>query len=534
MDLSRTALPQWAELPPLPNREDAIIYEVHVRDFSISSSSGIQADKRGKFLGMVEAGTRLTEADEIATGIDHLKELGVTHIQLMPVYDFASCADVEDSQCYNWGYDPRNFSIPEERYSQTPFDYENRVREFKTMVDEFHKAGFRVIMDVVYNHTFAKEMFENVSESYYTQSDLSGTGNSIDATQPMVASMIRDSLEYWVEEYKIDGFRFDLVGIFDYEDFGNWAGHLNQKFPGRNLLLYGEPWNGYASDPREASRVRLGTIGRISAEHAGVFNSKFRDALKGNNDDGGCNPGDCYVFNQSPDTWRIEVGSRAGIRFANDAETRIDTWDPMFAMDPEQSINYVSAHDNLCLRDKILEWAVQQEIDSDSPYLRRIQMFANGVILTSQGIPFLHGGVEMMRDKQGDKNSYRSSDEINQYRWQWKADNSDVLAYYKDLIALRKAHPAFRMTSWDAIDSNIITERPRDGVVLQTIDGAAVGDSWTSILLVYNSAGNYEQSLPPGDWKVALENSDPNAGNGRIVTGALTVEGTAVTILYQD
>lgn len=264
-----------------------------------------------------------------------------------------------------------------------------------------------------------------------------------------------------------------------------------------------------------------------------MFNSKFRAALKGDNDDGACNPGDCYVFNQEPDTWRIEVGSRGGIRFAQNASLAIDTWDPMFAMDPEQSINYVSAHDNLCLRDKILAWALEAKIDSDSPYLQRIQMFANGIILTSQGIPFLHGGVEMMRNKGGDKNSYRSPDAVNQYNWQWKADNTTMLAYYKDLIALRKAHPALRMTSWEAIDSDISTERPREGVVISSIDGTSAGDSWGRLLLIYNSGANYEQSLPPGEWRVALERSDPSAGNDRIVTGSLIVEGTAVTLLHQ-
>lgn len=532
MDLTRTDILVSAPRPDLANREDAIIYEVHVRDFTIAVDSGIPSDKRGKFLGMVEPGS-LFGKTSLATGIDHLKELGVTHIQLMPVYDFASCADVDDADCYNWGYDPRNYSVPEERYSLTPFDYENRIREFKTMINEFHKAGFRVIMDVVYNHTFDKEMFENISESYYTASDLSGTGNSIDATQPMVANMIRDSLEYWVKEYDIDGFRFDLVGIFDYEDFGSWASHLHESYPLRNLLIYGEPWNGYANDSREASRVRLGTIGRIADAHVGVFNSKFRDALKGDNDSGACNPGDCYVFNTEPDTWRIEVGSRGGIRFAPKATAPIDTWDPMFAMDPEQSINYVSAHDNLCLRDKILAWALEAKIDSDSLYLQRIQMFANGIILTSQGIPFLHGGVEIMRNKGGDKNSYRSPDTVNQYNWQWKADNATMLAYHKDLIAIRKAHPGLRMTSWEAIDTNITTERLRDGVVTHTIDGATVGDSWSTILLIYNSAENYEHPLPPGEWMVALENSDPSAGNDRIVSGSIIVEGTAVTLLHK-
>ncbi|AQQ66712.1 pullulanase [Microbulbifer agarilyticus] len=532
MDLDSTDLPGgWSARPVMNAREDAIIYEVHVRDFTIASESGVSSNKRGKFLGMVESGTTY---NGVATGIDHLKELGVTHVQLLPSYDFGSCPDVTDNSCYNWGYDPRNYSIPEERYSLTPFDYENRVREFKQMVDEFHKAGIRVIMDVVYNHTYAKEMFEPISTSYYTPTDLSGTGNSIDANVPMVSRMIRDSLEYWVEEYNIDGFRFDLIGIFDYDEVEEWGTHLNATFPDRNLLIYGEPWNGYASDPRELERVRLGTIGRIHEARVGVFNPKFREAIKGQNDNGGCNPGDCYAFNNNPDTWRIEVGSRGALRYSNNANTNIDLWDPMFAMDPEQSINYVSAHDNLSLRDKILQWADLNGVSRDSGYLRRIQMFANGIVLTSQGIPFLHGGVELMRDKQEDHNSYQSPDAINQYYWNWKIDNADVYDYYRDVIALRRAHPAFRLTTWDAVNQHVTSNRPRYGVMVNHINGAAVGDSWSEILVIYNSADNYTHSLPAGEWKVAMEKSDPAAGNGRVVSGSVVAEGTSVTVLYRD
>ncbi len=532
MDMSRTELADgWSPRPPLLQREDAIIYELHVRDFTIASDSGISEQLRGSFLGMVEGGTSHAG---LATGIDHLKELGITHVQLMPVYDFASCADLADTSCYNWGYDPRNFSVPEERYSLTPLDYENRAREFKRMVDAFHRAGIRVVMDVVYNHTHSKSMFENISASYYTASDLSGTGNSLDASVPMVSRMIEDSLAYWVKEYNIDGFRFDLAGVFDYEDFGAWGRRLNEQFPERTLLLYGEPWNGYAGDPREASRVRLGTIGRIQDAHVGVFNPKYRDALKGRNDSGGCDPGDCYVFNQSPDTARIVAGSRAGLRAIDDPLATIDLWDQRFAMDPEQSINYVSAHDNLCLRDKILRWAATAGVAADSAYLRRIQMFANGIVLTSQGIAFLHGGVEMMRDKKGDKNSYASGDEVNQISWSWKLDNADVLAYYEDVIAIRKQHPAFRMSSWQQVKSNIQSDTPSPGLIVHRIDGAAVHDSWAEILLIYNSAGNTDYPLPAGEWKVAMEKSDPDAGNDRIVSAQLQIEGTAVTILHRE
>lgn len=532
MDMGQTALSEgWAPRPTLVEREDAIVYEVHVRDFTIDASAGVTPAKRGKFMGMVEHGAQF---EGLTTGIDHLVELGVTHVQIMPFYDFASCPDVTDSSCYNWGYDPRNFNVPEERYSLTPFDYENRAVELKRMVNEFHKAGIRVIMDVVYNHTYSKDTFLPISGQYYTPTDLSGTGNSIDANNPMVSRMIRDSLEYWVREYNIDGFRFDLIGIFDYDDVGDWGRHIHATFPGQNILMYGEPWNGFASDPRELDRVRLGTIARISDAHVGVFNPKFREALKGQNDNGYCNPGDCFAFNANPDTWRIEVGSRGAIRSSNDPFVPIDSWDPMFAADPEQSINYVSAHDNLTLRDKILQWADTNGVPRSSGYLRRIQQFANGVVLTSQGIPFLHGGAELLRDKQGDGNSYNASDDINKYRWQWKRDNADIYHYYRDVIALRRAHPGLRLNTWTEVNQNMSSNRPRYGVVVNSINGAANGDSWSDIIIIYNSASDYSYPLPAGTWKVAMERSDPSAGNGRTVSGSVLAEGTAVTILYRD
>jgi pullulanase len=206
----------------------------------------------------------------------------------------------------------------------------------------------------------------------------------------------------------------------------------------------------------------------------------------------------------------------------------------MFAVDPEQTINYVSAHDNLTLRDKILLWADQNSREQNDPYLRRIQQFANGIVLTSQGIPFLHAGVEILRDKQGDHNSYQSGDRINKIRWQWKIDNADIYAYYRDVIALRKAHPGFRMNSWQEIDQHVSSSTPRYGVLVNHIKSGENGDNWSEIIVVSNSADNYSFELPDGSWKVAMEKSDPTAANGREVSGSILVEGTAVTVLYRE
>ncbi|BAP54563.1 alpha amylase [Thioploca ingrica] len=519
----------WAKHPPLAEREDSIIYEVHVRDFTIDETAGVTPAKRGKFLGMVETGSTYQGQK---TGLDHLLELGVTHVQLLPFYDFTSCPDVNDTSCYNWGYDPRNYNVPEERYALNPNDYEGRIRELKTMINAFHQAGIRVIMDVVYNHTHDQSMFAAITSKYYLASDLTGVGNTLNANEPMVSRMIRDSLEYWVREYHLDGFRFDLMGVFNHAVVSEWGSYLNKKFPDRKLLLYGEPWNGGKNDPIEGQRIRLGTVACTADDaHIGVFNPKYRDAIKGNLNDG---EGGGMAFNQG-DLWQqIQVGSRGAIQANKKAICPLeDRWDPMFASDPEQSINYVSCHDNLTLWDKIQAWAKLNNRSKDTEYLKRIQMFANGMILTSQGIPFIHAGEEMLRTKEGDHNSYKSPDSINKIRWNWKAENEKIFKYYKDVIALRRAHPGLRMNSWDEIDANIKTSKPRYGVVVNQINAAANSDEWKKIIVIYNSADTYTYPLPAGIWHVAIEKSDVTAAQDQVVSGQIVAEGTNVTLLYQ-
>lgn len=556
MDMSRTR-PEggWAERPALVNREDAVIYEVHVRDFTIDASSGVSAAKRGKFLGMVESGTRY---NGLKTGIDHLVDLGVTHVQLLPVFDFATCDGLPDSDpCYNWGYDPRNYNVPEERYSQVPTDYEARANEFKTMVNEFHKAGIRVIMDVVYNHTFANEMFENISGSYYTATDLSGTGNSIDADQPMVSRMIQDSLAYWVDEYGVDGFRFDLIGIFSYGEVEKWGRTLNQQFPDRNLLIYGEPWNGYASDPKEAQRVRYGTTHNMAEEHVGVFNGAFREALKGSNDDTRTG----FMFNNLESAeagWSIYDGMRGSAYDPNDS--RNSTWFRNYAADPEQSINYISAHDNFGLWDKVYLSLSSDVVQNSShqilsltppanlDYAKRVVNFGMGMVLTSQGIGFVHAGDEFLRTKTdneqmstpsawnfgdhgGTHNTYNAPDSFNSIKWHRRADNAATYDYLKDLIALRRNHAGLRMTSNQDIANYLTVTRP-DAFGGQLVTGYITYPQDThNLFVVYNSGNHQNISLPAGNWTLAADAS--GAQNQPGLSGNVIVEGTAVTVFTQ-
>lgn len=435
----------WADRPKLENRNDAIVYEVHVGDFTSDSSWGGTAKNAGKFPGMVETGTK---CGTVSTGIDHLKELGVTHVQLLPFYDYATKHNTTLDDIYNWGYDPVNYNVPEDRFSTCPGDYVERIREVKEMINEFHKNGIRVIMDVVYNHTFDKEMFKNISGKYYTTGDLSGCGNSVNTGVPMVSRMIRDSLEYWVDEYNIDGFRFDLIGIYHTSAVKDWGDYLNNnKFSDRMLLMYGEPWNGYATDAEEGAKVRMGTTASLGSAHVGVFNGKFRETLKGSSDDGRKG----YIFNanefdDSAYAANVAVGlkgSGTGLDKSGCKDTE-GTWTRFFTVSPDQSINYISAHDNLCFWDKIKEAKVTGD------YAQRVLKFGHGILLVSQGIPFIHAGDEFLRTKFKGKgssmahNTYMAGIETNSIDWNVKSTNKGVFQYHADLIKLRKDNDGLR------------------------------------------------------------------------------------------
>ncbi|BFM13369.1 hypothetical protein R50072_35220 [Simiduia litorea] len=556
MDMSRTEpVGGWAARPALENREASVIYEVHMRDFTIHASSGVDPAKRGKYLGMVQAGTT---HNGVKTGIDHLKELGVTHVQLLPVYDYATCDGLPDSDpCYNWGYDPRNYNVPEDRYSQTPTDYENRAREFKTLINELHKAGIRVVMDVVYNHTYSKEMFNAITGKYYTPTDLSGTGNSIDADVPMVSRMIQDSLEYWVDEYNIDGFRFDLIGIFSHAEVEKWGAYLNSKYADRNLLLYGEPWNGYAADPKEGQRVRYGTTRFMAQEHVGVFNGAYREAIKGNND--GTATG--FMFNNvsaADNGWAIFDGLRASPYDANDS--RNGTWFRNFTGDPEQSINYISAHDNFGLWDKVylslasnvVQNASHQVVSLTPPadlgYPKRVVNFGMGQIFTSQGIAFVHAGDEFLRTKTADEqmslasawnygahggthNSYNSPDSFNSIKWHNKSANAPTFNYFKSLIALRKTHAGLRMTSQADVAQYLSVARPGE-FSGQVVTGYINYPSDShNLFVVYNSGANVYVNLPAGNWTRVADADGATQVAG--LSGSALAEGTAVTVFIQ-
>lgn len=514
----------WADRPKLKNREDTIAYEVHVRDFTIDPTSGVDDVKKGRYLGMVQPGTTYADTG-VKTGIDHLKELGVTHVQLQPIFDYATCSNVDsqDSSCYNWGYDPWNYNVPEDRYTSVfgTDKYEQKIKEVKEMINEFHKQGIRVIMDVVYNHTMDKTVLGGITQNYYLSKDTTGCGNTVNADQNMVWTMIRDSMDYWVSEFHVDGFRLDLVGAFATKDYSDWGEYLNKQHPDANLVIYGEPW---ASDNDVAEElikepVRTGRMYKTSKDaHVGAFNNRIRNCLKGSSDDGKALG---FIFNKLNAGWDgngtdengqalktnkecVFMGVKAGVRHAE--ATGTDIWSAQGFADPEQTVSYVTAHDNLALRDKIEAAGVT----SGSAEAKALQVYANSIIMISQGISFIHGGEEFGRTKiaagKDIHNSYNTITGANDFKWDlkagdWKSVNDSYAAY----INMRKAHPAFHMTTADQIFKNVLLDdASTDEVVIVNIDGKSVGDSWETIKVVMNStSAPYDTTVPAGMVKVA-------------------------------
>lgn len=477
-----------AERPTFPI-EDAIIYELHLRDFTIDPDSGIQ--RRGKYSGLTEAGTYLTGRTDIATGIDHLVELGVNVVQLLPIGEFYTN---ESEDLYGWGYDNVHFNAPDGWYATERFDA-RRVGEVKRMIDALHRRGIRVVLDVVYNHTFEAieknriYSFEGLVPGYYyrlkpdgTYWNGSGVGNEFRTEAPMVRRFILDSVKYWVTEYQVDGFRFDLMGLIDEKTMELIVRELRAIDP--NILIYGEPWAGGISP------IELTQKGKQRERGWAVFNDHFRDALKGN------------VFN-SRETGFVQTGNnvwgaRLGIRGGIDD----------FASAPIESINYVECHDNHTLWDRLLISTVENATVTEADR-RAMDKLAAVVLFTSQGIPFIQAGQEFLRTKGGDHNSYDKSDAVNMIRWRQKAENYDVSEYYRSLIRLRRSHPLFRLRTAEQVrkavkflDHDLGLSLPENCIAYQLTD-VMEKDSWSRALVLLNPkpvAAGF--TIPEGEWTI--------------------------------
>lgn len=517
--------------PELQSFTDAIIYEIHVRDFSVAENSGIR--NKGKYLGFTEEETK-TKAG-ISTGLAHLKELGATHVHLLPVSDFFTVNEDQPNERYNWGYDPEHFNALEGSYATNPFDGTVRMLEFKKLVKALHDNGIGVVLDVVYNHTYyAKESVFNqtVPGYFYRQkpdgsfANASGCGNEIASERSMVRKFITDSLKYWAAEYHIDGFRFDLMGIYDMDTMRTIRDELNQIKPG--ILLYGEGWAADQSPMPENLRAVKHNISQLPGIAA--FNDDFRDALKGGHGD---KKSKGFVSGLELREEAVKFGVIAATGHPQIVYDYVGTSKHAWAAEPSQCINYVSCHDNYTLFDK-LKMSVPKATDAE---LRKMVKLAGALILTSQGIPFLHAGIEFCRTKNGDGNSYKSPDSVNQLDWDRKEKYADVFEYYKKLIQLRKNHPAFRMrTSADISNHLNFCTQYQLGVVSYCIQGNEAGDLWKKIILVFNGK-NQEAvtALPEGDFKIVAKGTEiDETGIGEPVADEVKVEGISMMILVEE
>lgn len=433
VDLSRTHPEGWENhpRPKLKSHTDAILYELHVRDFTGDISSG--AKYKGKFLGLTESGTSY---EDVSTGLDHLVDLGITHVHLLPVYDFLSVDETSDHEDnYNWGYDPEHFNAPEGSFATNPHDPVSRIKELKQAIQALHEKGIQVILDVVYNHTFRTfdSNFNTLVPYYYhrTTKDLifsngSGCGNEFASDHPMGRKFIVDSLCYWAKEFKVDGFRFDLMALIDQETVSVFQKELKKIDP--NLLIYGEPWIGGLSVLPENKRVYKGA--QYNKGYA-VFNDDFRDAIKGDNDGTGTG----YIHNNQDEKHGTMVGLTGAIDYSDTLKG--------FAAKPSESINYFNSHDNLILYDKLRK--ASPHASEDDFY--RLNQMAFNLIMTAQGIPFFHAGNEFFRHKHGHHNTYNASMKINGIKWEQKANHLEFYKYVKDLIKLRKSLPCLRLDS---------------------------------------------------------------------------------------
>ncbi|MCQ2351720.1 MAG: type I pullulanase [Paludibacteraceae bacterium] len=492
--------------PELKNFTDIILYEIHVRDFSTAANSGMR--NKGKFLAFTEEGTKNSFGQ--TTGIDHLKELGITHIHLMPSADFATINEsrLEDNK-YNWGYDPLNYNVPEGSYSTNPYDPYCRIREFKQMVQALHKNGIRIIMDVVYNHTYTWEhsAFSMITPGYYyrhnadgSYSNASGCGNETASERAMVRKYIIDSVLFWANEYHVDGFRFDLMGIHDTETMRLIRTELDKIDP--TLFIYGEGWTGGDSPlPYEQRAVKQHVNQTVGI---GVFSDDLRDALKGNWSNAR-EPG--FACGRQGYDETVKFGTVAATQHSQIHYGLINYSNCPWANEPYQSINYVSCHDDLCLNDKLVYAAPENTAQIE---LVKFNKLAQSIIMTSQGVPFIYGGEELARTKKGVHNTYQSPDSINQLDWDNKHKDFSLYNYYKGIINLRRKHPALHLATTELIQKHLHFLYPNQAcVVAFTIDDNAGGDKWNRFLIIHNGNRNMiSLDIPQDNWWIIGNGED--------------------------
>lgn len=528
--------PQGFELDGYRNPEhitDAIIYEGSVRDFTMDESSGVFHN--GKFLGLTEANT--TNHFGEATALDYISDLGITHVQILPAFDFETVDEKNQKAQYNWGYDPDNYNVPEGSYAVSPYDGAVRIQEMKQMVLALHSRGIGVIMDVVFNHTYRRDdsNLQKIVPGYYYRSDEtgytdgSGCGNEVASDRPMVQKLIVDSLIYWAKEYHIDGFRFDLMGVLDIDTMNVIAERLKEIRP--DIYLYGEGWNGGPSSLAEEKRAFKASAKKMPG--IGMFNDDIRDTIKGSvfyDDHLGFVNGGIH----------LENALRYGITGAV-AHPQVD-YDAYgskpWAKELGQSINYVSCHDNYTLWDK-LSVSCPEASEEKKKAMNRL---CAAIVFTSQGVPFIQAGEEFLRskplpEKKGfAENSYNMPDVVNSIKWDNIHEYPDMIAYYKGLMALRKAHPVFRMQSEAEMTQNLcfLSDTP-ENVVAYLLKGKGADDTPENILVIFN--GNDEEilyNLPEGKWKILVDDKTAGADGKKNISAKADVEPLSALVLEKE
>jgi pullulanase len=519
---------EWDKMRPVvKNPADLVVYEMHHRDFSIARKD---AKYPGKFLALTEP-----------WAISHLKELGVNAIHILPSYDYGSVDETRlDQPQYNWGYDPVNYNVPEGSYSTNPYDPACRISEFKQMVEALHKAGICVILDVVYNHTYDIEHsnFQRTYPDYFYRktgeakgkkvqySNGSGCGNETASEQPMMRRFMVESVKYWANEYHIDGFRFDLMGVHDIETMNEIRKALDEIDP--TIFIYGEGWSaGACALPNE----RLGMKANMS-QMPGIaaFSDDIRDALRGPFSDD-TKPGWLGGSYLNKETESLKAGIAGMIAHPQIDYSKVNYSKKPYAVEPTQMMSYVSCHDDMCLVDR-LKASIPGITDDE---LIRLDLLAQTAVFTSQGVPFMLAGEELLRTKKGVHNSFESPDSINQLDWQNKDRYQQVFSYYKGLIALRQQHPALRLGNADLVRKHLEFIDAPQGVVAYRLKNFAGRDDWRDIIVVLNSTRKEQTvQVPFGHYTVVCANGviSLQKGLGTVVGIAAKVAPQSALILH--
>ena len=530
IDMARTNPEHWCcdEHPVTKSPADLVIYEMHHRDFSIARKD---AQYPGKFLALTEP-----------WAIDHLKSLGVNAIHILPSYDYGSVDETHlaDNK-YNWGYDPVNYNVPEGGYSTDPYQPELRIREFKQMVKALHDAGIRVILDVVYNHTYDIEHsnFQRTYPDYYYRktadgeySNGSGCGNETASDQPMMRKFMIESVKYWINEYHIDGFRFDLMGVHDIETMNAIRRAVNAIDP--TIFIYGEGWSaGACAIPNSMLAMKANIV---KMPGIAAFSDEIRDALRGPFSD---DTKAAWLADGS-ESESLKYGIVGAINHPQVDMTKVNYSEEPWALEPTQMISYVSCHDDMCLVDRLkaslptLQSSNGQLSNSQMEELIRLDLLAQTAVFTSQGVPFMLSGEELLRNKKGVHNSFESPDSINHLDWGNKTKYPQVFEYYKNLIALRKNHPAFRLGNADLVRKHLEFLDSPEGTVAYRLKNYAGRDDWRDIIVILNANKEpSEISIPKGTYtEVCCDGVINEQGLGTIQGDKVVVSPQSALIIH--